>query len=205
MGDTINVSPVTGGVVTPLVDAATVVWAANQGYAYSVLYAGSRFMQNPSGLVAGTIITLTSTQGGSGSYVPTWGTNFRFPGGVPPTFSTAVGAVDVLQFYTDGTLMYLMSSTLNIAPYLLAPSALTASTNQAAQITLGWTNNATNATGVRVQRLDGVDWVDVVDLGPAVAAYVDSPLDPGLYDYRILAFDTVHTSLPSNTGHGEAL
>jgi hypothetical protein len=51
-------------------------------------------------------VTLIITQGGSGSYNATFGTDtsttVKFPGGAP-TLSTAVGAIDVVTVFNDGT------------------------------------------------------------------------------------------------------
>jgi hypothetical protein len=51
-------------------------------------------------------VTLIITQGGSGSYTATFGTDgsttVKFPGGAP-TLSTAVGAIDVVTIFNDGT------------------------------------------------------------------------------------------------------
>ncbi len=206
MGDTVTASPILGGVVTPLIDAATVVWAFNGSFAYSLTPVSNRTMANPTSLIPGTFLTLQVMQGSGGSHTLAWGTNYRFSGGTSPTLSTAEGASDVLQFYTDGTLMFLMSAALNTGAYLIPPGPLTASNNQVTQISLDWVNNATNATGVRIQRLlEPFDWIDIADVPPDTIYYLDTPLDPGSYSYRVLAFDTVHASAPSNTAVGEAL
>jgi hypothetical protein len=58
------------------------------------------------GLPTGGTVTLIITQGGSGSYTATFGTDtsttVKFPGGAP-TLSTAVGAIDVVTIFNDGT------------------------------------------------------------------------------------------------------
>jgi len=57
-------------------------------------------------LPTGGSMTLIITQGGSGSYTATFGTDgsttVKFPGGAP-TLSTAVGAIDVVTIFNDGT------------------------------------------------------------------------------------------------------
>ena len=59
-----------------------------------------------SNLPTGGTVTLIITQGGSGSYAATFGTDgsttVKFPGGAP-TLSTAVGAIDVVTIFNDGT------------------------------------------------------------------------------------------------------
>ncbi len=53
---------------------------------------------------------LLIVQGGSGSYVPTLPT-IKWTGGSVPTWSTAVGAVDIVSLlYTGGTTYYAISS-----------------------------------------------------------------------------------------------
>ena len=59
-----------------------------------------------SNLPTGGTVTVIITQGGSGSYTATFGTDgsttVKFPGGAP-TLSTAVGAIDVVTIFNDGT------------------------------------------------------------------------------------------------------
>jgi len=59
-----------------------------------------------SNLPTGGSVTLIITQGGSGSYTATFGTDtsttVKFPGG-SPTLSTAVGAIDVVTIFNTGT------------------------------------------------------------------------------------------------------
>jgi hypothetical protein len=42
-------------------------------------------------------------QGGIGSYTITWPGTVWWPGGTAPSLSTAVGRVDIVAFYYDGT------------------------------------------------------------------------------------------------------
>ena len=55
--------------------------------------------------VAGQSFTLILRQGGSGSYTITWPASIvKWDGGVAPTLTTTVGAVDILGFFcADGT------------------------------------------------------------------------------------------------------
>lgn len=43
------------------------------------------------------------TQGGAGSYTATWPASVKWVGGAAPTLSTAVGAIDIMTFFYDGT------------------------------------------------------------------------------------------------------
>jgi hypothetical protein len=57
-------------------------------------------------LPTGGTVTIIITQGGVGSYTATFGTDtstaVKFPGGTP-SLSTAVGAIDVVTIFNDGT------------------------------------------------------------------------------------------------------
>lgn len=193
-----------GGNVVNLADTSSIVWDAGQGFAYSIEIAADRTLANPTSLIPGATYTLIVVQGAGGSHVLSYGSNFYFSGGSKPTLSTAASAVDVLQFYTDGTYLFLMATSTNVAPFIAAPTSLTASTDEVGQITLGWTNHATNATGVRIYRV-GAGFEQLVDLSPTAVSYIDTPLDPGQQQYHVVAFDATHESSPSNDATGEAL
>jgi hypothetical protein len=55
---------------------------------------------------------LKVVQGGTGSYTITWPGTVKWPdSGTIPTLSTAVGAIDIISFYYDGTNYYGQAST----------------------------------------------------------------------------------------------
>ena len=56
--------------------------------------------------IDGAVYTFQITQAGSGSYTIAWGTDVKWPGGTPPTLSTAVGAVDYVSLVYTGTNYY---------------------------------------------------------------------------------------------------
>ncbi len=86
-----------------LVDAATIVTDANLANGFHVTIAGNRLLDDPTDLVAGGTYLWVITQGAGGSHLLTYGALFSWPGGTPPTLSTAAGAVDLLTGYYDGT------------------------------------------------------------------------------------------------------
>lgn len=66
--------------------------------------------------VAGQSFTLILKQGGSGSYTVTWPNEAKWDGGNAPTLSTAVGAIDVIGFFSpDGTNWFGFVSGQNIS------------------------------------------------------------------------------------------
>ena len=94
--------------VSPLVQtinyAATINWDMYQGQTAIVTLTGNITINNPTNLRAGEAYALKIIQGGVGSFLVTWGSAFKWPGGVIPTLSTPAGSHDVLSFLTfDGT------------------------------------------------------------------------------------------------------
>jgi hypothetical protein len=67
-------------------------------------------MSNP---LDGGVYTLMITQGTGGSKTVTW-SNVKWPGGTPPTLSTAVGALDVITFIYGPT-AYVGNANLNFS------------------------------------------------------------------------------------------
>lgn len=103
--------------------------------------------------------------------------------------STVVAGVGyyyrVAAFNSGGNSSYSNVITAGTAP--LAPSGLTATPISTTQISLKWTNNATNATGLILQRsLDNRTFVTLATLTPTTVAYDDLGLSPATkYYYRI--------------------
>lgn len=56
--------------------------------------------------IDGAVYTFQITQAGTGSYTIAWGSDVKWPGGTPPTLSTAVGAVDYVTLVYTGTNYY---------------------------------------------------------------------------------------------------
>jgi hypothetical protein len=65
--------------------------------------------------VPGQSFTLVIRQGGSGSYTITWPTTVKWDGGVAPTLTTTVGAVDILGFFCVGTIWFGFVSGQNMS------------------------------------------------------------------------------------------
>jgi hypothetical protein len=84
-----------------------------------------------------------------------------------------------------------------------APSNLVATANSSSQITLTWTDNATNETGVSIQRsTDGVNFTQLITVGANTTAYVNGGLDAGTtYYYRVQAYNGGGASADSNTAN----
>lgn len=85
-----------------------------------------------------------------------------------------------------------------------APSSLSATANSDIQITLNWTDNASDETGFKVERsLTGVgSWSVIATLAANVVLYVDTGLSPETtYYYRVYAYNGDGNSTNSNTAN----
>ncbi len=203
MGETVTASPVLGGVITDLIDGATIAWALTGAFAYRVSIAASRVLANPSNLIPGSMVTLEVVHDADSTDL-TYGDAYRFAAGAPPTLSSFATAVDFLTFFTDGTYMYLLSTALDIALPLVAPSGLTATNNLYGQVNLAWTNNSPNATTVVVERDNGIGYDVIATLSPSAVSYVDE-VEPGDWTYRVKAKRGAVSSSPSPTTVGTSL
>lgn len=93
---------------------------------------------------------------------------------------------------------------LVLAAMLAAPLIAYAATIKA---TLSWTDNSTNEDGFRIERRDdpGSNWAAVGTVAVNVVSYVDQPLVAGQgYCWRVVAYNAVGDSLPSNEVCGAA-
>lgn len=97
-----NLTPTT----QTLTDAATVAWDVALGPVAKVTLGGNRTLGAPASLQDGGTYILRVTQDGTGSRTLAYNAVFKWPGGVAPTLSTAVGAIDVLTFVSNGTNLY---------------------------------------------------------------------------------------------------
>jgi hypothetical protein len=94
----------------PLTDAATITVSATAcaaspagGVAFQTLtLGGNRTLGNPSGLVAGQVITFRITQDGTGSRALSYSSDYKFAGG-PPTLTATAGAVDEITCWAAAT------------------------------------------------------------------------------------------------------
>lgn len=86
-----------------LTDAATIVSNFALSNNFSVTLGGNRVLANPSNVLAGQAGQIVVTQDGAGSRLLTYGSDWKFPGGVAPILSTAAGSIDILSYYAIDT------------------------------------------------------------------------------------------------------
>lgn len=107
---------ITGGSYSQLSNTAgSIFWDLNSAPdAVVTLTNGLNTLSPPLNLVAGLKYFITVIQPASGADgTLSYPGNFKFPGGVAPTLSTANSAVDMFMYRCDGTNMYLMISAIN--------------------------------------------------------------------------------------------
>lgn len=68
---------------------------------FRIVLTGNTTLLAPNNPISGQVINVILKQAGSGSYTVTWPPNFKFPGGLDPTLSTAVGAKDIITCQYD--------------------------------------------------------------------------------------------------------
>jgi len=100
---------------TTLVDGASISWDASANQVTSVTLAGNRTLAAPTNLVDGAVYLLMVIQDGTGSRTLSYNAVFKFTGGTAPTLTTTAAAKDILVFYSDGTNMYEIGRSLNVA------------------------------------------------------------------------------------------
>ena len=100
---------------TTLVDGASISWDASANQVTSVTLAGNRTLAAPTNLVDGAVYLLMVIQDGTGSRTLSYNAVFKFTGGTAPTLTTTAAAKDILVFYSDGTNLYEIGRSLNVA------------------------------------------------------------------------------------------
>jgi hypothetical protein len=86
-----------GGVFTPNMGAASDF--------YLYLTAAGMTLANPINMKSGQKGLLTLIQNTSGT-ITTWGSNWKFPGGVKPVLSVGNGSYDIISYFWSGNAMY---------------------------------------------------------------------------------------------------
>jgi hypothetical protein len=85
--------------VTPaaLTDGASITPNLTLSNIFTVTLGGNRTLANPSSKVVGQGVTFIIRQDGTGSRTLAYGTQYKWPGGVAPTLSTAINSIDVIS------------------------------------------------------------------------------------------------------------
>jgi len=100
---------------TTLVDGASISWDASANQVTSVTITDNRTLAAPTNMVDGGVYLLMVIQDATGSRTLSFNAVFKFTGGTAPTLTTTASAKDILVFYSDGTNMYEIGRSLNVA------------------------------------------------------------------------------------------
>jgi hypothetical protein len=100
---------------TTLTDAASISWDASANQVTSVTITDSRTMAAPTNMVDGAVYVLTVIQDGTGGYTMSWNAVFKFAGATAPVVTATADARDTFVFISDGTNMYEIGRSQNIA------------------------------------------------------------------------------------------
>jgi len=100
---------------TTLTDAASISWDASANQVTSVTITASRAMAAPTNMVDGAVYVLTVIQDGTGGYAMSWNGVFKFAGATAPVVTATANARDTFVFVSDGTNMYEIGRSQNIA------------------------------------------------------------------------------------------
>ena len=100
---------------TTLTDAASISWDASANQVTSVTVTDSRTMDAPTNMVDGAVYVITVIQDGTGGYTMSWNAVFKFAGATAPVVTATANARDTFVFISDGTNMYEIGRSQNIA------------------------------------------------------------------------------------------
>jgi hypothetical protein len=185
-----EVGPIVSNVVTALPDQPSIPMDASTAFAFSLTLGGNRTIENPVGLVAGSLYTLALTQDGTGSRILSYGNAWRFNAATPPTLSTAPTTLDILLFYSDGTHLNFLSISKDVAAPISAPSSLVASTDHVSECVITWTDHSDDETQFDIEFFDNLllTWGHLDYVNANVTTYTDSGVaGAGDYKYRVRA------------------
>lgn len=104
MPGTLESNVLQAGTRQVLVDQATQVFDCNNADVFQVTMGANRTFAVPINARVGARYKFIIIQDGTGSRLGTF-TGWRFAGGAP-TLTTTAAAIDVVSFWTDGTLVY---------------------------------------------------------------------------------------------------
>ena len=84
--------------IVSLTDGTSIAVDFNTGQNFAVQLTDNRTLESPTNCVAGQTGSIFVIQDGTGSRTLSYGGNWKFPAGAPPTLSTAISAVDRIDY-----------------------------------------------------------------------------------------------------------
>lgn len=108
-----GISAISSGSWQLLTSQPTVDWDVGRDDTGEITLTGNITLNNPLHLTSGAKYNLVINQDSVGGWNIVWGDAYKFSGGIPPTLSAAIDAIDVLEFLSNGSSMY--CTTINLA------------------------------------------------------------------------------------------
>ena len=101
--------------ITTLTDAASIYVDFDTAQNFTVTLGGNRTLENPSNIDPGQTGSIFVAQDGTGGRTLSFGTYWNFAGGTPPTLSTAVSAIDRIDYITYTSISIHSVASLNVS------------------------------------------------------------------------------------------
>jgi hypothetical protein len=100
--------------IVSLTDGTSIAVDFNAGQNFAVQLAGNRTLESPTNCVAGQTGSILIIQDGTGGRTLSYGGNWKFPAGTAPTLSTAISAVDRVDYIVYTSTAVQAIATLDI-------------------------------------------------------------------------------------------
>ena len=100
---------------TTLTDGASISWDASANQVTSVTITDNRTLAAPTNMVDGGVYLLMVIQDSTGGHTLSYNGVFKFTDGTAPVVTATADAKSILIFHSDGTNMYEIGRSLNVA------------------------------------------------------------------------------------------
>ena len=114
LGKNLHIGTAAVADIVSLTDGTSIAVDFNAGQNFAVQLAGNRTLENPTNCVAGQTGSILIIQDGTGGRTLSYGGNWKFPAGTAPTLSTAISAVDRVDYIVYTSTAVQAIATLDI-------------------------------------------------------------------------------------------
>jgi hypothetical protein len=114
LGKNLHIGTAAVADIVSLTDGASIAIDFNNGQNFAVQLAGNRTLESPTNCVAGQTGSILLIQDGTGGRTLSYGANWKFAGGTAPTLSTAISAVDRVDYIVYTSTAVQAIATLDI-------------------------------------------------------------------------------------------
>jgi hypothetical protein len=114
LGKNLHIGTAAVADIVSLTDGTSIAVDFNSGQNFAVQLAGNRTLESPTNCVAGQTGSILIIQDGTGGRTLSYGANWKFPAGTAPTLSTAISAVDRVDYIVYTSTAVQAIATLDI-------------------------------------------------------------------------------------------